>query len=147
MLCNHFSNEGTSLAMKTLILLIILSVSITTFTQDQWVAPESAGQVQNPVPSDAASLKGGEKIFQSVCWTCHGVSGLGDGPASAALTPKAGNLTSEIFHSQTDGAIFWKISEGRGMMSSYKGSLTTKQRWQLVNYVRTLKQSNEKIGR
>lgn len=130
--------------MKAFTVLIIFSVSFLSFMQDQWVAPESAGQVQNPVLSDAASIKSGEKIFQSVCWTCHGTSGQGDGPASIALNSKPGNLTSEVFGSQSDGAIFWKISEGRGLMSSYKSNLSTKQRWQLVNYIRTLKQKGEK---
>ena len=126
--------------MKKLIVLIIISVSFLAFNQTPWVAPESAAKVKNPIPGDAASIKSGEKIFQSLCWTCHGKSGQGNGPVSVNLNPKPGNLSSENFHTQSDGAIFWKITEGRGVMTSYKGSLTTKQRWELVNYLRTLKQ-------
>jgi mono/diheme cytochrome c family protein len=126
--------------MKKLIVLLIISVSFLAFNQTPWVAPESAAKVQNPVPVNAASIKSGEKTFQSLCWTCHGKNGKGDGPVAPTLTPKPGILSSEIIQSQSDGAIFWKISEGRGVMSTYKGSLTTKQRWELVNYIRTLKQ-------
>lgn len=125
--------------MKTLIVVLIISTLFMAFTNDPWIAPESADKIQNPIVSDVTSIKSGEKIFQSLCWSCHGKGGKGDGPVANSLTPKPGNLTSEGSQSQSDGAIFWKITEGRGAMSSYKSSLTTKQRWQLVNYIRTLK--------
>lgn len=118
---------------------ILLAVS-ESFGQDPWIAPESAINMRNPIASDASSIKSGGKIFQSVCWTCHGATGVGDGPAATGLNPKPGNLKSDAFQAQTDGAIFWKISEGRGAMSAYKTALTTTQRWQLVNYLRTLNQ-------
>ena len=35
--------------------------------------------------------------------------------------------------------LFWKITEGRKPMPSTKKSLTEEQRWQVVNYIRTLK--------
>src|SRR5262245_51698951 len=34
----------------------------------------------------------GKKVFEPICWTCHGMSGHGDGPASAGLEPKPRNL-------------------------------------------------------
>ena len=37
-----------------------------------------------------------------------------------------------------DGAIFWKITNGRPPMASYKLALKDSQRWQLVNYIREL---------
>jgi hypothetical protein len=67
------------------------------------------------------------------------MKGKGDGMGGAGLTPKPSNLTSDAVQSQTDGAIFWKITEGRTPMASYKASIPEKKRWQLVNYMRTLK--------
>jgi mono/diheme cytochrome c family protein len=126
--------------MKTLISLLVISTFSQAFLQDKWVAPESADKLQNPIVNDAVSIQNGDKIFQSVCWTCHGKLGKGDGPASIGLTPKPVDLSNAGVQSQSDGAIFWKITEGRGVMSPYKSNLTTKQRWQLVNYIRALKQ-------
>jgi len=40
---------------------------------------------------------------------------------------------------QSDGAIYWKITNGNPPMASYKETLTEEQRWQLVNYIRELK--------
>ena len=34
----------------------------------------------------------GRKVFETICWTCHGMTGHGDGPASASLEPKPRNL-------------------------------------------------------
>ena len=56
------------------------------------------------------------------------------------LKPKPADLTSEIFQSQSDGAIFWKIEQGRSPMPSYKTSIPDKKRWELINYLRTLRQ-------
>ena len=74
-----------------------------------------------------------------MCFVCHGPKGKGDGMAGAGLTPKPTNLTTEEFQSQSDGAIFWKITEGRAPMASYKTSIPEKKRWEIVNYIRTLK--------
>jgi mono/diheme cytochrome c family protein len=40
--------------------------------------------------------------------------------------------------SETDGELFWKISTGRGAMPPWK-HLPEKDRWEIVNYIRTLK--------
>jgi mono/diheme cytochrome c family protein len=123
---------------------LILSIFFSFFLmlanqQNPWIAPESADKLVNPIKNNEESIIKGEKIFKNTCWTCHGNSGNGDGPAAAALKPKPAKFTSDIVQNQSDGALFWKLSEGRGKMSSYKMNLTTEQRWQLVNFIRTLK--------
>jgi mono/diheme cytochrome c family protein len=40
----------------------------------------------------AASRKEAEQVFATRCFTCHGVSGAGNGPASAGLVPQPRNL-------------------------------------------------------
>ena len=54
------------------------------------------------------------------------------------LKPRPGNFTKDAVQLQTDGAIYWKMTEGRAPMASYKTALTEQQRWQLVNYIRQL---------
>jgi len=107
--------------------------------QSNWIAPKSAEAFVNPIKNDQNSLKKGKLLFKQLCAVCHGDKGKGDGLASAALNPKPANFTSSQFKKQSDGAIFWKITEGRTPMASYKESLTTEQRWQLVNYIKSLK--------
>jgi mono/diheme cytochrome c family protein len=69
--------------------------------------------------------------------TCHGPSGKGDGPGGAALEKKPADLGARIRSGETDGTLFWKISEGRSPMVSWRGSLSETQRWELVNYIKT----------
>ena len=109
--------------------------------QEEWVVPQEETLVENPLSGDEEAWMKGQKLFKKICWTCHGISGEGDGPASLNLNPKPKNLTDPELQKQTDGALFWKMSNGRGAMAPYKMSLTETQRWQLVNYIRTLKNS------
>ena len=70
----------------------------------------------------------------------EGENGKGDGPASVQLNPKPADHTLPAVQSQSDGALFWKISTGRGAMQPYSKVLTVQQRWELVHYIRSLKQ-------
>jgi len=105
-----------------------------------WVAPEEANKVVNPVKGIKEATKAGKKLYGKYCIICHGAKGKGDGVAGGALTPKPANFTNDKIQNQTDGAIFWKLSEGRSPMASYKTILSEEQRWQLVNYMRTFKE-------
>lgn len=130
--------------MKKLVYLTIFLLVTGAFTnqisaQSSWVAPKSADSNINPFKDDIEATKIGKKLYRQMCVTCHGVKGKGDGIAGVALTPKPANFTSEELQSQTDGAFFWKITEGKSPMAAYN-MLNDKQRWQLVNYIRTLKQ-------
>ena len=107
--------------------------------QDKWVAPASADKITNPVNSDANSIASGKRIYKMLCFVCHGPTGKGDGMGGTGLTPKPTDLTSAEVQSQSDGAIFWKIAEGRTPMAAYKTSIPEKKRWDLINYIRTLK--------
>lgn len=44
-------------------------------------------------PARDLSPTDGPAMFKSYCSPCHGISGKGDGPAAAALTPKPADLT------------------------------------------------------
>ncbi len=104
------------------------------WAQGEWKAPGEAKELKNPVKG-AGNAK---KAVEVNCSPCHGISGKGDGPAAAALPTKPADWTSERVQKQADGEIFWKISNGRGAMPPWK-SLPDKDRWEIVNYIRTLK--------
>jgi mono/diheme cytochrome c family protein len=75
-----------------------------------------------------------------LCVVCHGAKGKGDGGGGSGLTPKPTNLITAEVQSQSDGGIFWKMEESRPPMASYKTVIPEKKRWELINYIRTLKQ-------
>ncbi len=102
------------------------------------VATEYAG-LTNPLGADAATQ--GAEVFQTNCEMCHGSQGHGDGPAGQALDPRPRNL-AELQTKASDDFLFWRIREGKPgtPMVAWKGILTDEQIWQVISFIRTLKQ-------
>ncbi len=103
--------------------------------------PNSQTLPQNPTKPDAASLARGQELYVINCRQCHGDTGEGNGPISAFLTTyKPANLTSPLVKAFSDGQIFMTISNGvPGRMPPLNENLTVSERWDVVNFVRTLK--------
>ena len=106
--------------------------------QERWVAPESAKDLKNPQEANKKSVRAGAKLFKARCQVCHGPKGEGNGPGSKGLDRPPANLSSALVQDQVDGEIYWKISTGRGPMIKWGPILKKKDRWNLVNYIRTL---------
>lgn len=106
---------------------------------EEWIAPAWADTLKNPFADNVKAIAEGKKIYENACWSCHGMSGKGDGPASKAINPKPADHTSEKVQKQTDGALFWKITKGRGLMSPYEKIYSKQQRWKIVSFLRKLK--------
>lgn len=132
----------------TILLLVIIQVFLLSQATAQalgpWKAPAAADLLKNPFAGDAAATEKGKKTYMTLCNVCHGDKGKGDGIGSAALNPKPANHTSASVQGQTDGTLFWKITNGRGAMVPYKQTLTDEQRWQLVNFIRVLGKGGKK---
>lgn len=134
--------------MKTKFLLttalIFTGVSIFTVTtafqqKKPWVVPDKYEKMKNPVASNAESLKNGKELWARNCQSCHGKSGHGDGSKAAQLKTEPGNFSLPDVQKQSDGAFFYKISEGREDMPNFKKKIPDEEDiWSLVNYIRTL---------
>jgi mono/diheme cytochrome c family protein len=129
------------IALAIGVLLILCAGIAGAFTPagdgTKWVAPASASGKKNPVAASDASIQAGKKIFGKECTSCHGKTGVGNGPKAADLEKPPGNLTTKEFQSQTDGAIFWKITKGKKPMPTFATAYTDEERWSVVNYLRT----------
>lgn len=104
------------------------------------IAIPGMGAPQNPVTADDASLARGQELFTINCQMCHGQQGQGNGPIAPFLSNyKPANLTSPLIHSMSDGSIFLIISKGvPGRMPALNENLTVRERWDVVNFIRTL---------
>jgi cytochrome c553 len=109
--------------------------------------PHEYEGLTNPLAGDAAALEAGKQTYMTLCASCHGESGAGDGPAAAALDPKPTDFTDAAMMGQMDDAyLFWRISEGGAMepfnsaMPAWKEALSEEQIWQVIIYLRSLSQ-------
>ena len=107
-------------------------------TSAPWEAPASEAAKRNPFAGKAEAAAAGKQIYMTTCAPCHGNTGRGDGAAAMALNPRPANYTTSAIARESDGALFWKLSEGRGAMVGFKGAFSEEQRWQLISYIRTL---------
>jgi mono/diheme cytochrome c family protein len=104
-----------------------------------WPVPPEAAKIKNPVAPNADNLASAHAIWMDKCANCHGEKGAGDGPEAEMYDPLPAALNdSKMVGEMTDGEIYYKITEGRKPMPSFKKQLTDEQRWQLVNFIRTL---------
>lgn len=114
---------------------LLLRAQNPGYQQDSsWRPPAGAIARPNPLAGKPAAAAGGRKLFQRNCIECHGKDGAGIEKKHSA------DLQLPVVQQQSDGALFWKISNGnapRGMPSFSK--LPELERWQLVLYLRTLK--------
>lgn len=112
------------------------------------------GEPVNPVPADEVSIARGAELYDIHCKMCHGDAGQGNGTIGAFLIKKKpADLTGEIAQSKTDGSMFLTISNGiynsnntlfpevefSGQMPPLNENLTVRERWDVVNFIRTLK--------
>jgi len=134
--------------MKTTLIIafLITAFAATAFTfkgnddKKPWPVPDAAKNKKNPVASNAASIAAGKELWSTHCKSCHGAKGLGDGNKAAQLKTEPGDFSKSDTQAQTDGALFFKISEGREDMPSFKKKVPDDEdRWNLVNFTRTLK--------
>jgi mono/diheme cytochrome c family protein len=134
----HFAHTNMKTKAVVALTMLIAGAAVASAGSCDWKAPPTAANRPNPVPSNPNTIALGQKLYTANCFTCHGESGKGDGPGGAALEKKPADLGGCIkSNNETDGSLFWKISEGRSPMVSWRGSLSETQRWELVNYIKT----------
>lgn len=105
-------------------------------TVEAWKAPVEADTIKSPFAFTPQVIREGENLFNAYCVSCHGTNGLGDGSPDK-FTPPPANFHSKRVIDQTDGALFWKLTNGQGIsMPSYKTVFSDEQRWQLIAYIR-----------
>ena len=120
-----------------LVLSLFAGICAAQGVDPDWKAPEKDSARTNPLASRPQLAAGGEKLFARSCASCHG-----DEAKRAAA--KAPDLASPAVQAETDGALFWKITNGntRRSMPAW-GVLPEPQRWQLVLYLRKLEKERD----
>jgi len=116
---------------------LMIGIGIFFLTRPVQVLNEQA----NPIPPNQESVAAGQTIFMTTCAPCHGAGGKGDGPVGIALNPRPADLTLHAIPGvHTDAQLFEWITNGfpGSRMPAFKSTLSDTDRWNLVNFIRTM---------
>lgn len=121
-------------------ILTFLLYSFTTIVQEEWKVPEKYEKMKNPTDkADKENLAIGKSLYNKHCKSCHGKEGYGDGTKADEVEGDLGDFSTAEFQAQSDGALFYKTTEGRDDMPEFTKKLPDDEdRWLVVNYMRTL---------
>jgi mono/diheme cytochrome c family protein len=128
------------LVTATLLSVFVLAQNTQYKPDPKWVAPAEASAKKNPLAGNTGALAGGKKLFLRHCAECHSDDGSG--------LKDAADLQLPSVQKQSDGSMFWKISNGNvkaGMPPFAR--LSDTERWQIVSFVRTLKEEPGDTGK
>ena len=105
--------------------------------------PEAA-KIANQVATTPESIAAGRDVYVRVCAGCHGANGDGRGKAASEYGKKPADLTrAALIYGSTDGEVHDVIKNGvlpDLFMPAWEGQLSETDIWNVVNYLRTLRQ-------
>lgn len=119
----------------------VLLIACAQLVQGQdWSVPEADASLANPSAYTLENVKSGKEVYMINCKSCHGDPGKNN---PLALQPLPVDIASERMHLNSQGALFYKISNGRGVMPPFKTLLSEGDRWKLVNFIMNFKPGGE----
>jgi mono/diheme cytochrome c family protein len=110
---------------------IILFLTVQVFAQE-WIAPTDQKDLVNPQEYNLSNVKKGKELYLKNCKSCHGDPGKNN---VLPLVPPPVDITSERMQQNTEGELFYKITNGRGAMPQFKATISDDDRWRIVNYI------------
>ena len=99
-------------------------------------------KMHNPLQPSAENLAHGKMLFENNCSPCHGMTGRGDGSVVHLLQHKPANLLTGVSKNLPDGYVYGYIRNGGIWMPSYNDAMSSKERWQVVQYIRELEKKS-----
>ena len=107
----------------------ILMILAPAVLSQEWVVPEELAATSNPSDYTLENIKQGKAIYIKNCKSCHGDPGKNN---PLALNPMPVDMASEKMQANSEGVLFYKITNGRGVMPPFESTLSEPDRWLLV---------------
>ena len=150
----HYENimltQSKSVKLLRISVLMVSVLTLVTFAywgsgaavadslSGKWLSPAQSAAIKNPIAPSQDSIAAGQKIYSKTCMMCHGKSGDADGPAVIELNIHPARLSDPQLDTESDGSLFWKITTGKKPMPAFGKRFSETDRWNLVNYIRTI---------
>ena len=129
---------SNQLAAVIMIFSALFYFSFTYVVSTEWEVPAKYKKMENPVEMDSEGKMIAKQLYSKHCKSCHGKTGLGDGPKAAELDTPSGDFSSAEFQGQSDGELYYKTTFGRDDMPAYDKKIPEDEdRWLIVHYMRT----------
>jgi cytochrome c5 len=126
------------------IILIITTILLISVQESQsavdWQVPDEYNTMENPVTFNNVNVRAGRDLWDRNCKSCHGDPGRFN---ALSLVPPPPDATAEVMQVNTDGAMFYKITYGRGAMPQFETTLSADDRWKVVTFIRRFDPRNE----
>lgn len=91
-----------------------------------------------PLPLAPASIEEGRADYGYFCEHCHGPKADGRGTVGQSFSPLPTDLTQASVQTQADGELFAKTSLGFKRCPPLAQTVAEKDRWAIINYLRSL---------
>jgi mono/diheme cytochrome c family protein len=108
--------------------------------KQQWQAPAEFANLKSPITVTPEVVKRGKYLYTNRCAICHGDEGKGNGGFNKPEYKQSTNLASKVVQANSDGELFYKVSNFRDRHPSSKVIYSDEERWMVVAFLRTLKQ-------
>ena len=109
-------------------------------------APPEARLLKSPLLTSDEQAAAGQPLYESKCAKCHGADGKSRTAVAAKLLFRPTDLTEYLMESMRDGEIYWVMGSGiPPSMPAFATQLTETERWQIVQYVRRLRDRQRAI--
>ena len=102
------------------------------------MGPDGTPVATSPVAVDAALLARGTERYGIYCQPCHDERGEGKGILFQRAKVPTANLLEPRIRDLPDGAIFDTITNGKGLMASYRYPIGARDRWAIIAHVRDM---------
>lgn len=89
-------------------------------------------------PIDSVSMLEAQRLFMINCAICHGPNMDAQGPlATSGKVGGIANLKLDQYLKLPEGTMFHSVTFGKGNMGSYASQLSRKQRWMVIQYIKS----------
>lgn len=100
--------------------------------------------VKNPITTlDSATMVEANRLYLVNCAICHGSKLDGNGPlykgGDGPFPAKPATLVGDAkYEAMPEGQMYYSVTYGKNKMGSYASQLNTRQRWMVINYIKSM---------
>ncbi len=117
------------------ILFALLNLSsVLLMAQTPWEVPADRNAKLSLAEFADQNGTSGRDLYQTNCKSCHGDPGKNN---PIKLVPPPPDPATALMQQNTDGALHFKISEGRGPMPAFRNVLSSADIWNVIAFIRS----------